>query len=137
MTKPTVLIIGGQDKGNDYHQIETLVRQKVKAIVALGVDNSKIVSFFGRFVKNLEETESAAEAVAIAAQYTEGGDAVLLSPACASFDLFKNYEDRGDQFKAAVMNPICVVETFVFQFLLMKNGGLIKIQCSRSSELQM
>ena len=104
MTKPTVLIIGGQDKGNDYHQIETLVRQKVKAIVALGVDNSKIVSFFGRFVKNLEETESAAEAVAIAAQYTEGGDAVLLSPACASFDLFKNYEDRGDQFKAAVRN---------------------------------
>ena len=104
MTKPTVLIIGGQDKGNDYHQIEALVRQKVKAIIALGVDNSKIVAFFSPIIKNLEETESAAEAVSVAAKYTEGGDAVLLSPACASFDLFKNYEDRGDQFKAAVRN---------------------------------
>jgi UDP-N-acetylmuramoylalanine--D-glutamate ligase len=103
MTKPTVLIIGGQDKGNDYHQIEDLVRQKVKAIVALGVDNSKIVAFFSPIVKNLEETSSAAEAVAVAAKYTEGADAVLLSPACASFDLFKNYEDRGEQFKAAVL----------------------------------
>ncbi len=103
MTKPTILIIGGQDKGNDYHQIEELVRQKVKAIVALGVDNSKIVSFFSPIVKNLEETRSAAEAVAVAAKYTEGADVVLLSPACASFDLFKNYEDRGEQFKAAVL----------------------------------
>lgn len=103
MTKPTVLIIGGQDKGNDYHQIEDLVRQKVTTIVALGVDNSKIVAFFSPIVKNLEETQSAAEAVALAAKYTEGGDAVLLSPACASFDLFKNYEDRGEQFKQAVL----------------------------------
>lgn len=104
MTKPTILIIGGQDKGNDYRQIEALVRQKVKAIVALGVDNSKIVAFFSPIVKYLEETQSAAEAVAVAAKYTEGGDAVLLSPACASFDLFKNYEDRGEQFKTAVRN---------------------------------
>jgi UDP-N-acetylmuramoylalanine--D-glutamate ligase len=103
MTKPTILIIGGQDKGNDYHQIEDLVRQKVTTIVALGVDNSKIVAFFSPIVKNLEETQSAAEAVALAAKYTEGGDVVLLSPACASFDLFKNYEDRGEQFKQAVL----------------------------------
>jgi UDP-N-acetylmuramoylalanine--D-glutamate ligase len=106
MTKPTILIIGGQDKGNDYHQIEDLVRQKVKAIVALGVDNTKIAQFFSPIVKNLEETQSAAEAVAIAAKYAEGGDVVLLSPACASFDLFKNYEDRGEQFKAAVLGLV-------------------------------
>jgi UDP-N-acetylmuramoylalanine--D-glutamate ligase len=103
MTKPTILILGGQDKGNDYRQIEDLVRRKVKAIVAMGVDNSKILSFFGPIVKNLEETASAAEAVSVAAKYAEGGDAVLLSPACASFDLFKNYEDRGEQFKKAVL----------------------------------
>jgi UDP-N-acetylmuramoylalanine--D-glutamate ligase len=103
MTKPTILIIGGQDKGNDYHQIEDLVRQKVTTIVAMGVDNSKILSFFSPIVKNIEETGSAAEAVSVAAKYTEGGDVVLLSPACASFDLFKNYEDRGEQFKAAVL----------------------------------
>jgi UDP-N-acetylmuramoylalanine--D-glutamate ligase len=103
MTKPTILILGGQDKGNDYHQIEDLVREKVKAIVAMGVDNSKILAFFGPIVKNLEEAASAAEAVSIASKYAEGEDAVLLSPACASFDLFKNYEDRGEQFKAAVL----------------------------------
>jgi UDP-N-acetylmuramoylalanine--D-glutamate ligase len=102
MTKPTILILGGQDKGNDYTQIEDLVREKVKAIVAMGVDNSKIVAFFSPIVKILEETKSAAEAVSVAMKYTEGGDVVLLSPACASFDLFKNYEDRGEQFKEAV-----------------------------------
>ncbi|MDZ7877517.1 MAG: UDP-N-acetylmuramoyl-L-alanine--D-glutamate ligase [Saprospiraceae bacterium] len=104
MTKPTILILGGQDKGNDYTQIEDLVREKVKAIVAMGVDNSKIVAFFSPIVKILEETHSAAEAVSVARVYTEGGDVVLLSPACASFDLFKNYEDRGEQFKTAVNN---------------------------------
>jgi UDP-N-acetylmuramoylalanine--D-glutamate ligase len=104
MTKPTILILGGQDKGNDYTQIEDLVREKVKAIVAMGVDNSKIVEFFSPIVKILEETKSAAEAVSVAMKYTEGGDVVLLSPACASFDLFKNYEDRGEQFIAAVLN---------------------------------
>jgi UDP-N-acetylmuramoylalanine--D-glutamate ligase len=106
MTKPTILIIGGQDKGNDYHQIEDLVRQKVKAIVALGVDNRKIIAFFSPLVKILEEAKSAEEAVLIASKYTEGGDAVLLSPACASFDLFKNYEDRGEQFKTAVLKMV-------------------------------
>ncbi len=104
MDKPTVLILGGQDKGNDYRQIEKLVRQKVKALVCLGVDNSKIMDFFTPFVKNIEEARSAAEAVQIAAKYTEGGDVVLLSPACASFDLFKNYEDRGEQFKKQVLS---------------------------------
>jgi UDP-N-acetylmuramoylalanine--D-glutamate ligase len=103
MTKPVILILGGQDKGNDYTQIEKLVRKKVKAIVAMGVDNSKIIEFFSPIVKNLEEVASAAEAVSVAAKYTEGGDVVLLSPACASFDLFKNYEDRGEQFKTAVL----------------------------------
>jgi UDP-N-acetylmuramoylalanine--D-glutamate ligase len=104
MDKPTVLILGGQDKGNDYRSIEKLVRQKVKAIVCMGVDNHKIVEFFTPIVKNIEEARSAAEAVQLAAKYTEGGDTVLLSPACASFDLFKNYEDRGEQFKKEVLS---------------------------------
>ena len=104
MDKPTVLILGGQDKGNDYSPIEKLVREKVKAIVCMGVDNHKILEFFTPIVKNIEEARSAADAVHIATKYTEGGDAVLLSPACASFDLFKNYEDRGDQFKKEVLS---------------------------------
>ena len=104
MDKPVVLILGGQDKGNDYKPIEKLVSKKVKAIVCMGIDNKKIVEYFTPFVKNIEETRSAAEAVRVAAKYTEGGDVVLLSPACASFDLFKNYEDRGDQFKKEVLS---------------------------------
>ena len=104
MDKPTILILGGQDKGNDYSPIEKLVRTKVKAIVCMGVDNHKILEFFTPIVKNIEEARSAADAVHIATKYTEGGDAVLLSPACASFDLFKNYEDRGDQFKKEVLS---------------------------------
>ncbi len=103
MSKPTVLILGGQDKGNEYGTIEKLVREKVKAIICMGIDNQKIVQFFTPIVKNIEETKSADEAVRVAAKYTEGGDVVLLSPACASFDLFKNYEDRGEQFKKAVL----------------------------------
>ena len=104
MTQPVVLIIGGIDKGNDYKQIERLVQQKVKAIVCLGLDNSKLLAFFNPVVKNIEEAKSMQEAVTIAAKYTEGGDVVLLSPACSSFDLFKNYEDRGEQFKQVVLS---------------------------------
>jgi UDP-N-acetylmuramoylalanine--D-glutamate ligase len=103
MTKPTVLILGGTDKGNDYSQIEQLVREKVKAIVCMGKDNSRIVAYFTRLNIPIIETFSASEAVTQAASLAKSGDCVLLSPACASFDLFRNYEDRGEQFKAAVL----------------------------------
>lgn len=104
MTKPTVWIVGGVDKGNDYNELMPLVREKVKAIVCLGVDNKKIVDAFGSIADVMVETTSMSEAVKIAQKLAEKGDAVLLSPACASFDLFENYEDRGRQFKAAVQN---------------------------------
>lgn len=100
---PTVWIVGGQDKGNDYSPLFKLVRKKVKAIVCMGVDNSKIVKVFKKFKKPMKETRSAEEAVKVAAGFSEKGDTVLLSPACASFDLFKNYEDRGEQFREAVL----------------------------------
>lgn len=103
MKSPTVLILGGQDKGNDYSAIEPLVIQKVKAIVCMGLDNSKIIGYFAGKVPTIVETASAADAVKAATNLAESGDVVLLSPACASFDLFKNYEDRGRQFKAAVL----------------------------------
>ena len=102
MTTPTVWIVGGQDKGNDYTPLFPLVRKKVKAIVCMGVDNSKIISTFKKFKKPIAETRSAEAAVRAAAGFAEKGDTVLLSPACASFDLFKNYEDRGAQFREAV-----------------------------------
>ncbi|OQD43886.1 UDP-N-acetylmuramoyl-L-alanine--D-glutamate ligase [Croceivirga radicis] len=102
--KPIVWIVGGTDKGNDYTDLMPLVREKVKAIICLGMDNSKLVATFGKVVEPLVETYSMEEAVKIAYKVAERGDAVLLSPACASFDLFKNYEDRGDQFKDAVRN---------------------------------
>jgi UDP-N-acetylmuramoylalanine--D-glutamate ligase len=102
MVKPTVLILGGVDKGNDYSLIEDLVKEKVKAIICLGTDNRKIHQFFGNMVSNIVNTSTAAEAVHAAFHFASKGDAVLLSPACASFDLFKNYEDRGKQFKQAV-----------------------------------
>lgn len=102
MTKPTVWIVGGQDKGNDYSSLRQLVKQKVKAIICLGVDNSKIINEFSGIVKQIEEANSAFEAVQKAYHLSETGDVVLLSPACASFDLFENYEDRGNQFKKAV-----------------------------------
>jgi len=102
MQKPVVWIVGGQDKGNDYNELVDLVKDKVKAIVCLGVDNSKIVAAFRNIIPNIVETQSAADAVAAAYKLGKKGDAVLLSPACASFDLFQNYEDRGMQFKAAV-----------------------------------
>ena len=104
MNKPTILILGGVDKGNDYTLLEELVKEKVKAIVCMGVDNSKIHKAFEGRVSAIVDTESAEDAVNAAYQLAGVGDAVLLSPACASFDLFKNYEDRGKQFKDAVKN---------------------------------
>ena len=104
MTKPTVLILGGVDKGNDYKLIEELVTEKVKAIVCMGTDNSKIHAAFDGKVAQIVDTASAEAAVQAAFHCATVGDAVLLSPACASFDLFKNYEDRGTQFKVAVKN---------------------------------
>ena len=99
---PIIWIAGGIDKGNDYSQIEVLVRQKIKALICLGKDNSKLLSFFTPIVPIIVETPNVKEAVAQAQVLSQSGDVVLLSPACASFDLFKNYEDRGNQFKAAV-----------------------------------
>ena len=99
---PIVWIVGGQDKGNDYNALLPYVHEKVKAIVCLGVDNEPILRSFSNSGKEMIETQSMDEAVRIAKKFAAEGDTVLLSPACASFDLFKSYEDRGDQFKAAV-----------------------------------
>ena len=100
--RPVVWIVGGTDKGNDYSILDDLVREKVKAIVCLGVDNAKIHAAFGKMGKPMADALSAEEAVRKSAEFAAPGDVVLLSPCCASFDLFKNYEDRGAQFKAAV-----------------------------------
>ncbi|MBK5286368.1 MAG: UDP-N-acetylmuramoyl-L-alanine--D-glutamate ligase [Bacteroidia bacterium] len=100
--KPLVLILGGIDKGNDYKMLKDLVKEKVKAIICLGKDNKKIHRAFNDVVKNIVDASSADEAVTAAKQFAEKGDVVLLSPACASFDLFENYEDRGRKFKNAV-----------------------------------
>ena len=102
--RPVVWIVGGTDKGNDYSVLNDLVKEKVKAIVCLGVDNAKIHAAFGGMVDKMADALSAEEAVRKAAAFADSGDVVLLSPCCASFDLFKNYEDRGAQFKAAVRN---------------------------------
>lgn len=102
MTKPVILIMGGVDKGNDYSLIEELVKEKVKAIICLGTDNRKIHEAFGNFMSTIVNTNNAQDAVQAAFHFASKGDVVLLSPACASFDLFKNYEDRGNQFKKAV-----------------------------------
>lgn len=104
MTTPTVWIVGGVDKGNDYNELMALVREKVKAIICLGVDNRKIIDAFGNVVDIMVEVNTMNDAVKMAQRITEKGDTVLLSPACASFDLFENYEDRGRQFKDAVHN---------------------------------
>ncbi len=101
---PTVWIVGGVDKGNEYKELMPLVREKVKAIVCLGMDNEKIKETFGNVVDLVVETFAMEEAVKVAYKIAERGDSVLLSPACASFDLFKNYEDRGNQFKNCVKN---------------------------------
>ena len=104
MEKPTILILGGVDKGNDYSTLIEMVTEKVKAIVCMGTDNRKIHEVFGSIVSLIVNTSSAEEAVQAAFHFANKGDVVLLSPACASFDLFKNYEDRGKQFKQAVKN---------------------------------
>jgi UDP-N-acetylmuramoylalanine--D-glutamate ligase len=103
MKTPVVLIVGGVDKGNDYTQIESLVKEKVHTVVALGKDNSKVLAGFISMVSDIKEAGSMLEAIRIAHDSAKQGDTVLLSPACASFDLFKNYEDRGNQFRNLVI----------------------------------
>ena len=103
MKTPTVWIVGGTDKGNDYTEIEDLVKRKVKAIVCLGLDNSKIIEFFKDKKDIIVDTSSMEEAVKTAKSLAEKGDIVLLSPCCASFDLFNNYEHRGQLFKEEVL----------------------------------
>lgn len=102
MKTPLVLILGGTDKGNDYTEIEALVREKVHSLIFLGVDNDKLHAFFDGKVANIRDARSMEEAVKQAAELAHDGDTVLLSPCCASFDLFNNYEDRGRQFKDCV-----------------------------------
>ncbi|GAB3895236.1 UDP-N-acetylmuramoyl-L-alanine--D-glutamate ligase [Larkinella knui] len=102
ITTPIVWIAGGLDKGNEYDQLAPLVREKVKALICLGKDNRKLISYFSDRVPTLFETQDVNEAVAKGLALANPGDTVLLSPACASFDLFRNYEDRGNQFKEAV-----------------------------------
>jgi len=104
MQTPTVWIVGGVDKGNEYEELFSLVNEKVKAIICLGMANDKIIETFGNIVDLMVETHSMSDAVQVAYKLAKKGDTVLLSPACASFDLFKNYEDRGTQFKQAVRN---------------------------------
>lgn len=109
--KPLIWIAGGVDKGNDYNIIKDEVKKKVKVLICLGKDNDKLKKAFGEIVKQIFETQSVTELVQIALKVAQAGDVVLLSPACASFDLFKNYEDRGDQFRKAVLDLKKEVET--------------------------
>ncbi|CEN50764.1 UDP-N-acetylmuramoyl-L-alanine--D-glutamate ligase [Capnocytophaga canimorsus] len=102
MKTPVVWIVGGVDKGNDYSPLLPYVHEKVRAIVCLGKDNSPILKSFGNVIDNIVETQSMEEAVSLSKQFAKNGDTVLLSPACASFDLFKNYEERGNEFKKEV-----------------------------------
>ena len=101
-TRPVVWIVGGTDKGNDYTPLQPLAKEKVKAIICLGVDNAKIHKAFGQIIPQMFDVTSAEDAVKTASRIAVAGDVVLLSPCCASFDLFKNYEDGGRQFKDAV-----------------------------------
>ena len=101
---PVVLIMGGTDKGNDYRLIESLIKEKCRALIFLGVDNTKLHAFFDGKIMQTTDARSMREAVLKAYEIAEKGDTVLLSPCCASFDLFKNYEDRGTQFKDCVRN---------------------------------
>ena len=102
LSKPVIWIAGGKDKGNDYSKLFELARSKVKAIICLGVDNRRIFQYFSALVDTIVEAQSAAEAAEIAYALGSDGDVVLLSPSCASFDRFENYEERGIQFKQAV-----------------------------------
>jgi UDP-N-acetylmuramoylalanine--D-glutamate ligase len=120
MTKPVILILGGVDKGNDYSLIRDLVKEKVKAIVCMGTDNLKINDAFKNDVALMVNTGSAEEAVKAAFHFANKGDVVLLSPACASFDLFKNYEDRGKQFKGSSERPVRSFQYSVCSLHLMK-----------------
>jgi UDP-N-acetylmuramoylalanine--D-glutamate ligase len=104
--QPLILIMGGVDKGNEYGVLDPLVKEKVKGLICLGTDNTKLEQHFGPIVAQLFTTDSLEDAVIKAKEWANPGDVVLLSPACASFDLFKNYEDRGDQFKATVKRLI-------------------------------
>ncbi|HMV23379.1 MAG TPA: cyanophycin synthetase, partial [Saprospiraceae bacterium] len=111
VNNPVIWIVGGTDKGNDYTPLTEQVKNKVKAIVCMGADNSKIIDFFSNIVETIKDTHSAEEAVDIAFSLANQGDTVLLSPACASFDLFNNYEHRGETFKKAVKNLIIKIES--------------------------
>ena len=102
MTKPTIWFVGGVDKGNDYSMLRDLVKDKVKAIVCMGTDNEKIHNAFADIVEIIVDAHSSEEAVKRSYKLAKNGDTVLLSPACSSFDLFENYEDRGRQFKKDV-----------------------------------
>jgi UDP-N-acetylmuramoylalanine--D-glutamate ligase len=102
MTSPTVLILGGTDKGNDYSEIDELVKEKCHTLIFMGKDNSKLIQHFGEMGMKYVSTDNLLDAVQVAYQSANDGDTVLLSPCCASFDLFKNYEDRGEQFMKAV-----------------------------------
>jgi UDP-N-acetylmuramoylalanine--D-glutamate ligase len=102
--KNLIWIAGGVDKGNDYNIIKDQVKEKVKVLICLGKDNEKLKKAFGDVVAQIYETQSVTELVRQALNVAQAGDVVLLSPACASFDLFKNYEDRGDQFRKAVLD---------------------------------
>jgi len=104
ISTPVVLILGGTDKGNDYSEIEQLVKKKVHSLIFLGVDNRVLHEFFDGKVSRIADARSMEEAVAKAYQLAHKGDTVLLSPCCASFDLFESYEDRGNQFKKCVRN---------------------------------
>ena len=104
MRTPTILILGGKDKGNDYTEIESLVKEKVKALVFMGVDNSKLHEFFDYMNIPTKDAGSMEEAVSHCKEFAKDGDTVLLSPCCASFDLFNSYDDRGDHFKKCVKN---------------------------------
>ena len=108
MKQPVVWIVGGKDKGNDYTEIEDLVKRKVKAIVCLGIDNQKIIDFFKGKKTQIYDTSSMQQAVEVSKSLAEKGDIVLLSPCCASFDLFNGYEDRGNQFKKEVLNELII-----------------------------
>jgi len=100
--RPIIWIAGGKDKGNDYHSLDEMVQAKVKAIVCLGLDNQKIIQHFGKLVPTIIQTYSAAEAVEEAQRLANPGEVVLLSPACPSFDLFEDFEERGNRFITAV-----------------------------------